>query len=242
MTGSVRSTLFLAAVLLIPMRSFATDLTIGNGYGATVSFASSGGDLVVTLTNGWTGDPAHARDILTGVFFNVNPSVGDLKMVSAVICSTCSVTNGGTTDPGGSVGGEWAYQYQPGGIWFGDEYGIASASLGAFIKSDLFPGKNLTGTANGPGGVDYGITTKSDTAKNDEADLLGIPFVLDQVIFTLGGLPAGFDPKLAIADVNFQYGTKPLSSSPVPEPTTLALLGVGSATAWIARRRRKPTV
>jgi hypothetical protein len=239
-SGSLRSAFFLAAVLLIPMRSYAADLTVTNAYGASVNFSAASGNLVVTLTNNWTGDPTIAKDILTAVFFNIDPSLGDtLKPLSAVICATCSVTDGGKTDPGGSVGGEWAYQHQTGGIWFGDDYGISAASLNAFVKSDLFPGNNLAGTANGPGGIDYGIDTKADTPGNDLADLAGVPLVLNQVIFTLAGLPPGFDPTAAITDVHFNYGNTPLLSNPVPEPASLALLCVGGVTAWGTRRRRR---
>jgi hypothetical protein len=232
----IRFALILAAVLAMPLRGYATDLSYDNGAGASVLFTSSGGNMTVTLSNNWTGDPARAREILTGVLFNVDPAIGDLITTgTAVICKTCSVTNGGKTDPGGSVGGEWAFR---GGLWFDEAYGISSVSLGAFNKVDLFGGTNLAGTAAGPGGLDYGITTKSDTPGNDQKDLAGIPLILNQVIFTFSGLPKDFDPSTAIKDVNFQFGT---TVSNTPEPTSLALLGLGGATAWIVRRRRKAT-
>ena len=236
MNRLVRCALVLAALLVVPMRGYATDLTVDNGWlGASVTFSASGSNLIVTLTNNFPGDPAKSKDILTGVFFDVDPSAGDLATVSAKICATCSVTNGGGTDPGGSVGGEWAYQWGENTLLFGDHYGISSTSLGIFEKGDLFGGKNLYGSA-APDGVDYGITTPNDTAGNNDSTLAGIPLVLNQVIFTLSGLPAGFDPSTAISNINFNYGPKP---SNVPEPTSLALLGIGGATAWIARRRRK---
>ena len=235
----IRSAFFVVAVLAMPLRGYAKDLSVDNGYlGASVTFSSSGGNLTVTLTNNFTGDPVKSKDVLTGVFFDIEPSAGDLITGTAKICATCSVTNGGLTGPGGSVGGEWAYQFGSEGLLFGDHYGISSTSLGIFDKSDLFGGANLNGAA-GPDGVDYGITTKSDTPGNNDSTLAGIPLVLNQVIFTFSGLPAGFDPSTAISNINFNYGPKP---SNVPEPTSLALLGIGGATAWIARRRRKVTV
>jgi hypothetical protein len=191
----------------------------------------------VTLSNNWTGDPARSSDILTGVFWNITPSLGDLTTGTATICATCSITDGGKVGPGGNVGGEWAYRYN--GLIFDDAYGISAVEMGIFGHSDLFGGPNLAGTSSTPGGVDYGITTKSDTPGNDNSTLAGIPLVLNQVIFTFSGLPTNFDPSTAISDVNFEFGTKP---SNVPEPTSLALLGIGGATAWIARRRRKLTV
>jgi hypothetical protein len=236
MNRLVRCVLVLAALLVVPLRGYATDLTVDNGWlGASVTFSASGSNLLVTLTNNFPGDPSKNKDILTGVFFDIDPSVGDLTTISARLGAGSSVTNGGGTDPGGSVGGEWAYQWGSNTILFGDHYGLSAVSGGIFDKADLFGGTNLSG-ASGPDGVDYGITSKTDTAGNNDATLAGIPLILNQVVFTLGGLPAGFDPSSAVSNINFAYGPKP---SNVPEPTSLALLGIGSATAWVIRRRRK---
>jgi hypothetical protein len=234
----IRSALILAAVLAVPLRGYATDLTIDNGnLGATVKFSASGGNLIVTLTNGAIDNPNRSAQILSAVYFDVAGDP-DLHPVSAVICATCSITAGGTTGPGGSVGGEWGFKVvSDGGLEDGASYGVSAVSLGGFGTKDLFGGTNLSGTA-GPGGIDYGITTLGDQAYNDNSTLLGVPLVVNQVIFTLSGLPAGFDPSVAISNVNFNYGT---TNSPTPEPTSLALLGLGGATAWIIRRRKKVT-
>src|SRR5215467_255799 len=110
MNRLVRFALVVAAVLLVPLRGYATDLTVDNGaLGASVKFSASGTNLIVTLTNGAIANPSRASEILTGVFFDIAGDCTDLKPISAVICPTCSITAGGTTDPGGSVGGEWGY-------------------------------------------------------------------------------------------------------------------------------------
>lgn len=231
------SALFVSAMLLLPLRTFAADLTVGNGVGgATVTFAASGGNLTITLTNGSTNDPFTASGILTGVFFDI---AGDptLTKVSARLCDTCSVGGEYQPDPGGGVGGEWAYKSNAAGLLWGLDYGVSAAALGVFGTKDLFGGTNLSGPA-GPGGIDYGITTKFDSPDNDANGLSGFPVISNQVIFTLAGLDPKFDPTLAISNVTFHYGagTDPLTT---PEPTSLALLGIGAATTWVARRRRK---
>jgi hypothetical protein len=70
----------------------------------------AGNFLQVTLTNTSTGDPSAPGDILSGLLFNLvgNPA---LSKDSAVLGAGSTVIHGPTpsTDPGGVVGGEWAY-------------------------------------------------------------------------------------------------------------------------------------
>ena len=59
--------------------------------------------------------------------------------------------------------------------------------------------------------------------------------IQNSVVFTLPGLPVGFDPSTAISNVNFQYGTSLLDSNiQVPAPGALSLL----AAAVLCSRRR----
>src|SRR5262245_4548560 len=109
MNRLVRTAVVVAAILVFPLRGYATDLSYSNETGASVLFSSSGGILTVTLSNNWAGDAAKSKEILTGVFFNVEPGLGDLflqNLGTATICPTCSITNGGSVGPGGNVGGE----------------------------------------------------------------------------------------------------------------------------------------
>ena len=56
----------------------------------------------------------------------------------------------------------------------------------------------------------------------------------NSVVFTLSGLPAGFDLD-CITNVNWQYGTS-LTEPNIPEPASALLLGIG-ACALVRRRR-----
>src|SRR5439155_6965420 len=93
--------------------AYATQITFSGSsasLASSVVFATSGSELVVTLTNTSAADVLAPADVLTAVFFDVSggaltldPSTG-----SAVLTSGSSVLFG-SSDPGGVVGGEWAY-------------------------------------------------------------------------------------------------------------------------------------
>src|SRR5262245_23365878 len=111
----VRHVLFtLVASLFVPAAALAGPITLTasgpGGRSASVTFATSGLNLIVTLTNTATYDSAVPTDILTGVFFDITNNLA-LGAQSAVLGSGSTVKgNGGLTDAGGGVGGEWAYK------------------------------------------------------------------------------------------------------------------------------------
>jgi hypothetical protein len=140
----------------------------------------------------------------------------------------------GGTDPGGSVGGEWAYASNLNGAPGGARWGISSAGLDLFGAAN-FPGNNLQGPVS-VGGIQYGIMSFGDNPATGNAAVTGSNALIKyQVVFELSGLPAGFDPSARIADVQFQFGTA-LSDPSFPEPATAGLVLVMSL---IAARRKK---
>ncbi len=202
---------------------------------ASVTFDTSGTDLIVTLRNISLSDVLIPAEILTAVFWDVNGAGLSLTPGSAVVPAGSSVLFG-TTDPGSVVGGEWAYN---GALDAGNEpfreYGISSSGLGLFGPGDRFPGTNLEGP-DSPDGLQYGITSAGDNpATGNQAVTGGNALIKNVVVFTLPGLPVGFDPSTQIRNVLFQYGTS-LDEPHFPEPTTLVLLGAG---ALVALRRRR---
>lgn len=212
---------------------------------ASAEFATSGSNLIVTLTNTSGADVLVPADILTGVYFNLsgNPS---LSRISAVLNTGSSVLFG-TTDPGNVVGGEWAYKTSLVGAPGDAKQGISSAGLGLFGKFDRFPGTNLQGP-DGPGGLQYGITSAGDDSTTGNTPVIGDnALIRNSVVFTLSGIDNAFDPVEDISNVWFQYGTALFEEpsfqarcvrgcsqvpptgggNPIPEPETVALLGIG---------------
>jgi len=240
-----------AALTVVPSLASASSITYAGSSGslsASVVFATSGTNLVVTLTNTSSADAMAPGDILTGVFFDLS-GVGTLGKVSAILAAGSVVNgNGGLTDPGNSVGGEWAYATGINGPGSATE-GISSSGLGLFGPGDLFGGTNLQGPVD-PDGVQYGITSAGDNPATGNGGISGQGLIQSSVVFTLSGLPVGFDPSAsgAISHVSFQYGTAlseinipghtNQTQSVVPEPATLALFGTG-LTVLAARLRRR---
>lgn len=199
---------------------------------------SNASRLIVTLANTSMHDVLVPADILTAVFFSItNPTVV-LLPVSAVLGPGSTVQFGAA--PGGVVGGEWAYRSGLTGVVediAGVGHGISSAGFGLFGAAN-FPGSNLQGPV-AVNGMQYGITSTSDNPATGNAAVTGMnAFIKNEVVFTLSGLPEGFDPASSISGVMFQYGTsleEPRLAS-VPAPGAAALMGI--AFASLMRRRR----
>jgi hypothetical protein len=184
-------------------------------------------DLVVTLTNTAKTNSHDLSDILTGVFFEL-PGDPILSRISAILNSNCVPEgNQGVTDPGGCVGGEWAYgtvsTRRPPGV----NEGICSSGLGLLGQKDLFPYNNLEGPLS-PAGIQYGPMTLYETILNDKRGICGQGLIESSVVFTLGDVPANCHLS-DISDVCFEYGTGCCrrSISEVPEPSAFALAAAG---------------
>lgn len=238
-----------AALLLMSGTAQATSVTFSGAAGtrsASATFSTIGASLVVALTNTSVSDVLVPTDVLTGVFFSV---AGDpnLASTSAVLASGSTVAFG-PAPSGGVVGGEWAYKDGLSGAPRGADEGISSAGLGLF-GNPTFPGSNLQGPA-AVGGMQYGILSAGDNSATGNAPVTGAnAFIKNAVIFTLSGLPPGFDPAAAgaISKVSFQYGTNlsepnieggRVVATVVPEPASIVLMGVGVGLVIRRLRRR----
>ncbi|HMJ84847.1 MAG TPA: XDD4 family exosortase-dependent surface protein [Vicinamibacterales bacterium] len=253
--GSFAATALLGiGLMLAPTASQASSITYVGSSGslaASVTFDdSTAGVLTVTLTNTSVADTLDAADLLTAVFFSV---AGDpaLTRVSAILAAGSTAEHGGTTDPGGVVGGEWAYLN--GLSQYGANQGISSSGLGIFGPGDRFPGSDLT-PPDSPDGAQWGLASAGDDPSTGNASIAD-PIIQNSVVFTLNGAITLAD----ISNVTFQYGTgldEPSfggDCSPtdpactvtqqdvVPEPASLLLLGSGLAFAarTVRRRQRK---
>ena len=199
-----------------------------------------GNFLQVTLTNTSTGDPAAPGDILSGLLFNLagNPL---LSRDSAVLGAGSTVIHGPTpsTDPGGGVGGEWAYENSDPNFPSGVNESIYSAGYFAGT-GHLFPGSDLQGPPSGSvDGIQYGITTLNDAAGNDNGGIAGEGLIANSVVFTLDNFTGSLGD---ISNVSFQYGTAltetNIPGTPgVPDSGTTAML-LGSALVGLGMLRR----
>jgi hypothetical protein len=221
-----------------------TYLGAGGSLTATVAFAQSGTDLIITLSNTTLADVQAQEDVLTAVFFTLagNPV---LTKTSAVVPAGSTVYFG-ITDPGGVVGGEWAYNPALKKAPFDAQLGIGSAGFSANAEFDgtmMFPGNNLDGNA-GPDGISYGILSAGDnTTTGNSAVTGGNPLIKNSVVFTMG-LPTNYVlTASSISDVSFQYGTalnEPNDPGAlIPEPSSIALAAAGIGLLGLFGRRRR---
>ena len=249
MSGSL--VLAIASVISGSQASAELIVTGSDAFGraASASFENNGGDLVVTLTNTSTADVMTPTDILTALFFNLASSP-PLTPGSAVLGPGVAVVHaptgaGGATDPGGGVGGEWAFRSgisasTPGG----GDYGISAVGLGLFSKFDRFRGTSLD-APEALNGLNYGITSAGDdlTTGNNivSAEDPLVPLIQNSVVFTLGGLPTELVLSSDhVTGVTFLYGTDIHGATLVPEPSPLmAWSSIGLMLAGYGYRRRR---
>jgi hypothetical protein len=226
----------------------AAPITISASNGslaASATFEVVGGDLQITLTNTSTADVLVPADVLTAVFFDIQ-SLGALTPVSAVLGG--SQVFYGAAPGDGIVGGEWAYVSGLVGAPGGATEGISSSGLGGVFGNPTFPGNNLAG----PGGLDglqYGILSAGDDTSTGNGGITGSGgLVKNSVVFTLSGIPGGFDPSALgmITNVSFQYGTalyepniRTREDNLVPEPGLLSLFGAALTFGGYRLRRRQ---
>lgn len=244
----------LATLTLLASLGVAKADTIWNGTNGANLFGSAtfhnvtGGTFQVDLENVSPFDVANPAQVLTGVFFDITGSPiltpGTAKLMPG------STVHFGGTDPDGVVGGEWAYNGAVGGGL--PQYGISSSGLGWFGGAS-FPGSNLGGPA-AVNGVQYGLTSIGDDPTLGNAAVTGGNALIQHgVSFTFTGLTDDFDLS-RINNLYFQYGTDlseprfpgepetPFGNpgpSPVPEPASMAVLGLGVVPILKKLRKRR---
>jgi hypothetical protein len=225
--------LTLISGLAVNAMATAISFTDLSGGGGSAKFDTSGTDLtdlVVTLTNTSNTPVLVPTDVLTAVFFTLagNLTLDQKTSTASAVLIGSTVINSSSQPNDGVVGGEWAYKAGLVGAPGGAYAGISSAGLNLFGPHDLFPGTSFS--KNPPGGLGYGIISAEGIGSNANPAIMSTPLIHNSVVFTLSGLPSGFDPSgqdsqgnSNITNVSFQYGT----ALPVPEPSTIILLGSG---------------
>jgi hypothetical protein len=242
-----KTCLAVLAILACSLPAMATPVVFtgsGGSLAASVTFDIVGGNLQVTLTN-TGGDALVPADLLTAVFFDVS-GVGPLTPISAVLPLGSVVLNDA---PATIVGGEWAYASGLAGAPLGATEGLSSVGLTLFGNAN-FPGPNLDGPV-AVAGDSYGIASASNILGTGNPQIIVpglLPYVQSSVVFTLSGTGLGTDASLLdFEKVSFQYGSSledpnlPGSpGTPIPEPGTAMLIGLGLASLAARRRARRP--
>jgi hypothetical protein len=204
-----------------------------NHLAASVTFADIGRDeLKVTLINTYTGDTLDQAHILTGVFFSGATGLTPVSATAGSGSLEWAGKHSAAPESSSILGTEWAYA-SGSGAPAGAASGIVSAGYwvpghGNFAS----PGDMLDGSA-------YGIIS-AGYAGSDKDGLGNRQYIQDSMVFVLSGFSGNVDN---ISDITFQYGTgltdpnlPVLSTIPMPEPTTLALVPVMATVWWLKIR------
>jgi hypothetical protein len=202
---------------------------------ASADFTLSGNTLTILLTNTSTTAVAVPTDVLTGLLFNTSAA---LTPVSATLPAGSAVWFGSIANAGDG----WGYATTP-TIQSLDGFNSAISATGAF---NGLGHSNFSGAHNALQGLDYGIVNAGYGGSGNKGVTKHGPLIENSVRFTLT-VPSGFSLSQLGSSVNFQYGTSAnekdftgVDPAPVPEPSTLTLLGFGAVTlAAYTRRRRK---
>lgn len=243
-------------VLTSPAQALIVTGTNGSNLSASADFEIVGTNLQITLTNTASVTASDPGQVLTAIFFSMNGTAGvNLGSSSAVVPGTSSVVNNAgvanPTDPGGVVGGEWAYKtgLAAGTLPMNASTGISSAGFNVFGPGDRFPGSDLQPPTS-PDGVEYGLVPISYVQGSGNGGLSTQNVIRNSVIFTLVGNFTAAD-LLSITNGGFQYGTAlggtepfiPFTPGPpadVPEPFSFivwSVLGATWAGVSVVRRR-----
>ncbi len=212
---------------------------------ATFSFdTSTPSTLTIVLTNTSTGVPASFLDnpnkqLVTTIAF---PLPGSIIITggTATITSGSSALNF-TPDTGGDVSKEWGFGNSGGGQCCPDFESLSDWVSTNIAGTTQFAAGNLGGAA-GLNGPDYGLVANTifvppidpDDGTPKRAIQNSATFVLSLTGGTLSDLNFLIDNGVVV-----EFGSD-AALVPIPEPSTLLLLGVGLGALGIRARRRHP--
>lgn len=239
-----------AALVAVTNTAFATAIYSGSSgnLAASAAFTISGSNLQIDLSNTAMVDPTASNQTLSGIFFDLGtagltPLSASVDAGSIIQASKCDVSVNCAAET--NVGGEFSY-------YFGASHGISSSGyLAGNTSMGNFGGSNLDNPA-ALNGINFGIVTATFVDFSGNGGMDNDPLINGSVVFTLSGLTAGLSES-AITNVRFQYGTSltepnfggscvvDCGGTPpnrIPEPESLALLGLGLLSLLAVRRRK----
>lgn len=227
-----------------PASAAVTFSGLSGALAAAATFDIVGGDLQVVLTNTSSSDVLVPTGVLTAVFFNVT-GTPVLAPLSAISGGPTYLNGAQVNAAGTNVGGEWAFSGALSGAPSGANSGISSSGLNLFGQPN-FNGPDLS-PPDAVDGLQYGITSAGDIVTTGNTGVLGNEITKNSVTFLLD-ITDTFS-LTQINGVSFQYGTaldEPNvpgggggGQTEIPEPASIALVGLGLLGASLARRRRQ---
>jgi len=250
-----------AAAVLVPVQAFAVSTTFtfagfdvdANGVtrAASAKFVINNTQLDLRLTNLAPTAAKEPTEILTAVFFDLQPGTPALTPGSALVAPGSMINTNNVLTAGSVVGGEWAYAY--GTLAYNGDQGISSSGFGLFGSAN-FPGPNIQGPV-AVDGAQYGIIGPHGIATDQNGNPVSPlrstgpkpqSFIQNAVDFTLtDGNLTGYK----VSNVVFQYGTSLLDPHFVPAggggppavPEPLTVIGVFAGLCGLAGYVRKRT-
>jgi len=257
----LQTTLVFSLLASVPAASYAGPVLIGTGEGTIEGKDVSGrmemqiddvtGDLLIRMTNTGTATDFAAAHIMTGIALRFDGSVSvDVSNSTVQVGPGSSLFNRGTvktlSDPT-DLSKEWGLAQDQSLI--GDD----GSDLGSFDflvtatmfddATEIFRDGEITPSSRKLNGGDFGLISGTSP---DQAPFKNMHIVQDTVDIRLSKASGEWD-LAGVRDVTFFFGSDTtgivgVPDAIIPEPSSLALLGIGSlccfAGGW---RRRKQT-
>jgi hypothetical protein len=238
--------IILGCFMFVPCSAFADMITFddGSGLSATADFSYSGSTLTIALTNTSTALPSgfsNSDQLLTSIGFDFNGGLTITGGSVVVGAGSTAFFDSGNLFGGADVSSEWGFGNANTTTGFAGLDNVVSAMQSSTVSKggsafapdllDLDGPSNL----NGPqGGLTNGLLPLGGLGAIDNSGLITLS--LSGVLGSLDFLTNG---------VVVEFGSDAHFINTVPEPTTIALLGIGLAGlagAEVRRRRKKKTV
>ena len=208
----------------------------GNQLKAKAEFTAVGNVLTIVLTNTSTGVSASPADTLGTLCWNMNNVFTTPSLTNNVAVTAGSSVKQNNAAYGSSYDLNKEYMYNNSFVFAGNSFahGVSSVGIGIFgTNSDTFY-QRMRG--QGPAGSSSADRFSMSSSAGTSGAANNFPVVNNSVTFTL--LSNSTINLNSINKVAFSFGSNAQTSAVVPEPATMAALGLGVA-ALIRRKRNK---